>query len=71
VDVSVHHFSDAADDGYGQASYIRLVNEKNDVFCSLLIGKGTSESFEVHHYGTHCCNTLSEDVKVVARSAQI
>ena len=39
VDCSLHHFSDACKNGYGQASYIRLVNEKGRILCSLVIGK--------------------------------
>ena len=37
--VELHHFSDASSSGYGQCSYIRLVNDKNTVHCSLVIGK--------------------------------
>ena len=36
---SLHHFSDASDIGYGQASYLRMVNEDGKVHCCLLIGK--------------------------------
>ena len=35
----LHHFSDASLDGYGQCSYVRLVNEGNEVHVSLVIGK--------------------------------
>ncbi|XP_054762932.2 uncharacterized protein LOC129269456 [Lytechinus pictus] len=35
----LHHFSDASYDGYGQCSYLRLVNEKGDSSCSLVIAK--------------------------------
>ena len=34
-----HHFSDAGTEGYGQCSYLRLVDTRNRVNCSLLIGK--------------------------------
>jgi hypothetical protein len=37
--VEIHHFSDASTLGYGQCSYLRLVNEKQQVHCSLLMGK--------------------------------
>ena len=30
---------DASETGYGQASYLRLVSEDNQIHCSLLIGK--------------------------------
>ncbi len=36
---SVHHFSDASMVGYGQCSYIRLVNEHGVVQCSLVMAK--------------------------------
>ena len=39
VNVSLHHFSDASKSGYGQCSYIRMVNETGRVHCSLLLGK--------------------------------
>ena len=39
VDISIHHFSDASEHGYGQCSYIRYVNEDGLIHCSLLLGK--------------------------------
>ena len=39
IHTSIHHFSDASDNGYGTASYIRLVNSHNEVHCALIIGK--------------------------------
>ena len=35
----VHHFSDASTCGYGEVSYLRLVNTRGHVHCSLLISK--------------------------------
>ena len=35
----IHHFSVASMTGYGSCSYLRLVNEKDRVHCSLLMGK--------------------------------
>ncbi|CAC5388036.1 unnamed protein product [Mytilus coruscus] len=37
--IELHHFSDASSNGYGQCSYIRLVNFKQQVHCALVIGK--------------------------------
>ena len=37
--VEYHHFSDASTSGYGQCSYLRLINDKKQVHCSLLMGK--------------------------------
>ena len=35
----VHHFSDASSSGYGQCSYLCLVNQSGQAHCSLLFGK--------------------------------
>ena len=35
----MHHFSDASEIGYGQASYLQLVNEDGTVHCCVLISK--------------------------------
>ena len=35
----LHHFSDASTSGYGQCSYLRLVDTKSRVHCSLVMGK--------------------------------
>jgi hypothetical protein len=35
----LHHFSDASQQGYGQCSYLRLVDEDDKVSCSLVMGK--------------------------------
>ena len=37
--VELHHFSDASQTGYGQCSYLRLLNESNQAYCSLVMGK--------------------------------
>ena len=39
IDCILHHFSDASQDGYGQVSYFRLVNEDVYIHCSLVITK--------------------------------
>ena len=36
---NIHHFSDASDSGYGQASYLHLVRETGRINCCLLTGK--------------------------------
>ena len=36
---SIHHFSNACKSGYGQASYLRLVDDKGKIHCGLLMGK--------------------------------
>ena len=35
----IYHFSDASEDGYGQASSLRLVNNQGVIHCFLLKGK--------------------------------
>ena len=37
--VELHHFSDASQAGYGQCSYLRLLNESHQAHCSLVMGK--------------------------------
>ena len=39
MNISLHHFSDASELGFGQCSYIRMVDEKDRVHYSLLLGK--------------------------------
>ena len=39
VSASLHNFSDASSQGYGQASYLRLVDSNNNIHCSLVMGK--------------------------------
>lgn len=39
VAVQLHHFSDASTAGYGQCSYLRLVDDEQRVHCSLIMGK--------------------------------
>ena len=34
-----HHFADASDHGYGSVSYLRLVNQDDQVHCSFVCGK--------------------------------
>ena len=39
VSARIHHFSDASEKAYGYVSYLRLVDDRDIVHCSLLIGK--------------------------------
>ena len=38
-EASLHHFSDASEEGYGQSTYLRLVNVSGKIHCCLLMGK--------------------------------
>ena len=39
VSSSLHHFSDASENGYGQVVYVRLVNAIEKIHCNLVIAK--------------------------------
>ena len=39
IDCILHHFSHASQDGYGQVTYLRIVDEKGYINCSLLMAK--------------------------------
>ena len=39
MSTQLHHFSDASTTGYGQCSYVRLVDDKGQIHCSLIMGK--------------------------------
>ena len=39
VSSSLHHFSEASENGYGQVVYVRLVNAIGKIHCSLVIAK--------------------------------
>ena len=43
---TLHHFSDAGESGYGQSSYIRLLNKSGQIHCTLLIGKSRVTPFK-------------------------
>lgn len=39
ISAQLHHFSDASEDGYGTVSYLRLLNEQNQVHLAFSLGK--------------------------------
>lgn len=39
VSSQLHHFSDAAETGYGSVTYLRQVNARNEINCALMIAK--------------------------------
>ena len=46
VSCSLHHFSDASQNGYGQVVYVRLVNATGKIHCSLFIAKSRVASIK-------------------------
>ena len=44
--VTVHHFADASESGYGTVSYLRLVNDVGEIKCSFLISKSRVAPFK-------------------------
>ena len=39
IKISLHNFSDASEIGYGQCSYLRVVDENENIHCSLIMDK--------------------------------
>lgn len=39
ITAQLHNMSDASQTGYGQCSYLRLVDENGRIHCSLVLGK--------------------------------
>ena len=39
IKCSLHNFSDASEINYGQCSYLRVVDENENIHCSLIMGK--------------------------------
>ena len=39
VNISLHNFNDASEIGYGQCSYLRVVDENENIHCSLIMRK--------------------------------
>ena len=70
----LHHFSDACQNCYGQCSYIPLVDVKNRVHCSLVMGKSRVTPLQpVTHTQTrtNCCCRLIEDQLYAAEGAGV
>ena len=39
VTTELHHFVDASNKGYGTATYLRFINDRDGIYCSLLYGR--------------------------------
>ena len=46
IDCSLHHFSDASQDEYGQVSYMKLVDQKGMIHCGLVMAKSRITSIK-------------------------
>ena len=46
ISCSLHYFSDASERGYGQVTYIRLVNKVGNIHCSLVMRKSRVASMK-------------------------
>ena len=63
VEYTLHHFSDASETGYGQASYLRMTNENGDVHCCLIFGESIVALVKyVSIPRTDCCHPLSKSI---------
>ena len=41
MSTELHHFSDASNVGYGACCYVRYINSRNEIYCSLVMAKVT------------------------------
>ena len=39
ISAQIHHFSNASEKSYGYAAYLRLINEQDQIYCSLIMEK--------------------------------
>lgn len=46
VKAEIHHFPDASFKGYGQCSFLRLINENGKICCSFVLGKARVTSLK-------------------------
>ena len=37
--ICLHHVSNPSQEGYGQVNYLRMVNNKDEIYCCFLMGK--------------------------------
>ena len=43
---SLHHFSDASEEGYGQVTYLQTVDENSRIFCNMVMTKSRVTSLK-------------------------
>ena len=61
ADCSLYHFADACKYGYGQASYLHIVDETGRIHCCLVIGNAKN--------GTGSCNTFCGNISPSEKGA--
>ena len=64
MESSIHHFSNASEDRYGQVSYLRLVNDQGVVHCVLLTGKARLSPLKYLSIPRHKLVTATLFVKI-------
>ena len=64
MESSIHHFSNASEDRYGQVSYLRLVNDQGVVHCVLLTGKARLSSLKYLSVPRHKLVAATLSVKI-------
>ncbi|XP_026051006.1 uncharacterized protein LOC113037895 [Carassius auratus] len=62
VKTEIHHFSDASTCGYGQCSYLRVINEKDEIHCTFLIGKARVTPVKITTIPSHHGPTTTRKV---------
>ena len=50
LNVQLHHFSDASEKGYGEASYTRLVDVSGHIHSGLLLEKARVAPLKLHKF---------------------
>ena len=67
INISLHNFSDASEIGYRQCSYLRVVDENENIYCSLIMGKARvapKNSPSIYPQARTCsCCAISENIK--------
>ena len=68
VEHPLHHFSDASENGYGQACYLRMINENGDIHCCLIFGKSKVAPVKCFQLRLELtAATLSKDIRHVKK----
>ena len=73
--VQLHHFSDASTVGYGQCTYLRLVNADGRIHCCLVLAKARSRSPRKGNHGAtvgaECSCAVDKSEQVFAKGIKV